>query len=305
MSSSATKPPGGANQAPPPDEQGDGQESSTNGPAPPTQRVLLTAAAPPADAPPAGNAPQTGTARNVGKAAKVEKARKVETALPTGAAKVTAVREMFDAIAGRYEALNTLLSLGMDRGWRHRCLDALELPRGSRVLDVACGTGNLTRELNQRGLRAVGIDLSFGMLRNARANSPFLLAVALSAPLRDASFDGAVSGFALRNLADLGLLMGELARIVRPGGRVSLLDLGQPEQPVLRFGHRLWCDYAVPRLGAMLSDGWAYSYLPRSLAYLPSAPHMSQLMGAAGFVAVEHVLLSGGVSQLYVATRGS
>jgi demethylmenaquinone methyltransferase/2-methoxy-6-polyprenyl-1,4-benzoquinol methylase len=244
-----------------------------------------------------------GEARKVENARKVGKARKVGTGLPTGAAKVMAVREMFDAIAGRYEALNTLLSLGMDRGWRRRCLDALELPPGSRVLDVACGTGNLTREIDQRGLRAVGIDLSLGMLRNARANAPFLLADALSAPLRNASFDGAVSGFALRNMSDLGLLMVELARVIRPGGRVSLLDLGQPEQPVLRLGHRLWCDYAVPRLGALLSDRRAYSYLPRSLAYLPSAPHMSQLMAAAGFVAVEHVLLSGGVSQLYVATR--
>jgi demethylmenaquinone methyltransferase/2-methoxy-6-polyprenyl-1,4-benzoquinol methylase len=223
--------------------------------------------------------------------------------LPTGAAKVKAVRQMFDAIAGRYELVNGIVSLGMDRGWRHRCIDALELPVGSLVLDVACGTGDLCRELDRRLLRPVGVDLSSGMLEHARAPGPLVHADALFSPFRAAAFDGAVSGFALRNVTDLGLLFVELARITRPDGRVSLLDLAEPEAPLLRLGHRLWTNYAVPLVGSALSDAAAYRYLPRSFAYLPPAARVVELLEQAGFGAVQHELLSGGVSQLYIATR--
>ena len=166
--------------------------------------------------------------------------------LPTGAAKVKAVRQMFDAIAGRYELVNGIVSLGMDRGWRNRCIEALELPVGSLVLDVACGTGDLSRELDRRLLRPVGVDLSSGMLAHARSPGPLVHADALFSPLRSAAFDGAVSGFALRNVTDLGLLFVELARVTRPGGRICLLDLAEPEAHLLRLGHRLWTNYAVP-----------------------------------------------------------
>lgn len=223
--------------------------------------------------------------------------------LPEGEEKVRAVRHMFDAIAGRYELVNSIVSLGMDRSWRHRCLDALGLPAGSVVLDVACGTGDLCRELTSRGQAPVGVDLSPGMLSHARTTSPLVLADALRAPFQPAVFDGAVSGFALRNVADLGALFAELARVVRPGGRISLLDLAEPESTVLRLGHHYWSNYAVPFLGSVLSDSEAYHYLPRSLAYLPPAPEMVKLLEDAGFAAVEHERLSGGISQLYVATR--
>jgi demethylmenaquinone methyltransferase / 2-methoxy-6-polyprenyl-1,4-benzoquinol methylase len=225
------------------------------------------------------------------------------TQLPTGPAKVKAVRQMFDAIAGRYELVNGIVSLGMDRGWRHRCIDALELPVGSLVLDVACGTGDLSRELDRRLQRPVGVDLSSGMLAHARAPGPLVHADALSSPFRTAAFDGAVSGFALRNVTDLGLLFVELARITRPGGRISLLDLAEPEAPLLRLGHRLWTNYAVPLVGSVLSDSAAYRYLPRSFAYLPPAARVVELLEQAGFGAVQHELLSGGISQLYIATR--
>jgi demethylmenaquinone methyltransferase/2-methoxy-6-polyprenyl-1,4-benzoquinol methylase len=223
--------------------------------------------------------------------------------LPTGAAKVKAVRQMFDAIAGRYEFVNAVVSLGMDRGWRHRCIDALELPVGSLVLDVACGTGDLCRELDRRLLRPVGLDLSPGMLAHARSPGPLVHADALFSPFRTATFDGAVSGFALRNVTDLGILFVELARITRPGGRVSLLDLAEPEAHLLRLGHRLWTNHAVPVIGSVLSDSAAYRYLPRSLAYLPPPARVVELLEQAGFGAVQHELLSGGVSQLYIATR--
>ena len=223
--------------------------------------------------------------------------------LPTGEEKVRAVRQMFDAIAARYELVNGIVSFGMDRGWRRHCVNALGLPTGSLVLDVACGTGDLCRELAGRDLRPVGVDLSQGMLSHAVAPAPLVLADALFAPFRAACFDGAVSAFALRNVADLGALFDELARVTRPGGRISLLDLAQPEAGLLRFGHRLWSNYAVPLVGAVLSDQAAYQYLPRSFAYLPPAPEVIVRLERAGFCAVEHELLSGGISQVYIATR--
>jgi len=210
---------------------------------------------------------------------------------------------MFDAISARYETLNRIMALGLDRAWRRRCVDALELPAASTVLDVACGTGDLCRELTGRGFHAVGLDLSAGMLAHARTVAPLVMADVLAAPLRPARADGAVSGFALRNMVDLASLFAELARAVRPGGRISLLDLSEPDNPALRAGHRLWSNYAIPLLGAALSDPEAYSYLPRSLAYLPSPSQMVNLLESAGFHAIERVLLSGGICQLYVATR--
>ena len=229
--------------------------------------------------------------------------RRRRATLPTGPEKVKAVRQMFDAISVRYETLNAVVSLGLDRTWRRRCVDALGLPPGSTVLDVGAGTGDLCRELRRRGLQGVGADLSVGMLSHARTNAPLVLADGLAAPFRSACFDGVVSGFVLRNVADLGTLFGELARVTRPDARISLLDLGEPELPVLRFGHHLWCNYAVPFVGSLLSDARAYRYLPNSLAYLPSAEETVTLLEQAGFTAVEHELLSGGISQLFIATR--
>jgi demethylmenaquinone methyltransferase / 2-methoxy-6-polyprenyl-1,4-benzoquinol methylase len=149
----------------------------------------------------------------------------------------------------------------------------------------------------------LGVDLSSGMLAHARSPGPLVHADALFSPFREAAFDGAVSGFALRNVTDLGVLFVELARITRPGGRISLLDLAEPEAHLLRLGHRLWTNYAVPLVGSALSDSAAYRYLPRSFAYLPPAARVVELLEQAGFGAVQHELLSGGISQLYIATR--
>jgi demethylmenaquinone methyltransferase/2-methoxy-6-polyprenyl-1,4-benzoquinol methylase len=216
---------------------------------------------------------------------------------------VRAVRHMFDAIADRYDLVNGIVSFGMDRGWRRRCLEALGLPTGSIVLDVACGTGDLCRELAAHGHQPIGVDLSPGMLSHARTSAPLVLADALAAPFRSVSFDGAVSGFALRNVVDLSALFSELARVLRPGGRISLLDLGEPEAGLLRLGHRFWCTYGVPLVGSLLSDAEAYHYLPRSFAYLPRPAEVVKLLEAAGFEGVQHELLSGGISQLYLGTR--
>lgn len=223
--------------------------------------------------------------------------------LPEGEAKVRAVRSMFDTIAPRYDLVNRVMTFGMDRGWRQTAVSTLNLMPGDRVADVACGTGDLCRDLAAAGYEPVGVDLSAGMLRHARTAAPLVQADALALPFERGALDGAVSGFALRNVVDLPALFAELARAVRPGGRVSLLDVAEPEQPVLRKGHSWYFGHVVPRLGGILSDAAAYRYLPRSMAYLPSPATMLDALRRAGFYAVERRLLSGGITQVLSGTR--
>jgi demethylmenaquinone methyltransferase / 2-methoxy-6-polyprenyl-1,4-benzoquinol methylase len=225
--------------------------------------------------------------------------------LPTGDAKRQAVRGMFDTIAPRYDLVNRLMTFGLDRGWRRRTVGSLTLPPGARVLDVACGTGDLCRDLVATGYRAVGVDLSYGMLAHARTSSPLVQGDALALPMASGVVDGAVSGFALRNFVELPGFFAELARVVRPGGRIALLDVAAPTHPVLRLGHRVYFGHVAPLVGAALSDGDAYRYLPRSVAYLPGTADLLAWLRAAGFDAVERRPLSGGVTQLLTATRGT
>jgi demethylmenaquinone methyltransferase/2-methoxy-6-polyprenyl-1,4-benzoquinol methylase len=214
------------------------------------------------------------------------------------------VRTMFDAIAPRYDLVNRIMTLGMDRGWRRRTIGLLSLAPSSLVLDLACGTGDIARELGAGGFRSVGADLSLGMLAAARpGGAPLVQADATSLPFRDGALDGVLSGFAVRNFADLAGVLAECARILRPGGRIALLDVDTPSSPVLRLGHRAWFTQVVPRLGALLSDGTAYRYLPRSVAYLPPRAELLAIVGAAGFVDVRHHALGGGITQVVTATR--
>ncbi|HLH99265.1 MAG TPA: class I SAM-dependent methyltransferase, partial [Acidimicrobiales bacterium] len=207
--------------------------------------------------------------------------------LPTGPAKRRAVQAMFDTIAPRYDLVNRIMTFGMDRGWRATAVRSLTLGHRAAVIDVACGTGDLCRDLAAAGYRPVGLDLSAGMLGHARTAAPLLQADALAMPLRTGAVDGAVSGFALRNVVDLGALFAELGRAVRPGGRIALLDVATPTNPVLRLGHAAYFGRVVPLVGAALSDAGAYRYLPRSVAYLPEVGHMLALLRQSGFVAVE------------------
>ncbi|MCU1455877.1 MAG: menaquinone biosynthesis methyltransferase [Acidimicrobiales bacterium] len=223
--------------------------------------------------------------------------------LPQGDEKVQAVRSMFDAIAPRYDLVNRIMTFRMDMGWRRRTVRDLDLPPGSAVLDLACGTGDLCRELATRGLRPVGMDLSFGMLAAARTAAPLVQADALRLPVPDGGVDGATCGFALRNFVELAPFFGELGRVVRAGGRVALLEVAEPSNGVLRWGHGVYFGKVVPRIGGLLSDGAAYRYLPKSVAYLPEPAAMLDLLRAAGFARVERRLLSGGIAQLITATR--
>jgi len=228
------------------------------------------------------------------------------TPLPTGEEKTARVRAMFDGIAPRYDLVNRLITLGMDQHWRRRTVRALGLPPGSAVLDLACGTGALGVLATGAGYRVVGADMSPGMLagtRARRARLPAALADAAALPFATASFDGLVCGFALRNFTDLGASLAEAARVLRPGGRICLLEVGAPPRSLLRAGHRVWFHHVVPAIGAALSDPAAYRYLPESVAYLPDERVLRQMLRAAGFSAVGRQLLQGGLSQLLTGTR--
>ena len=223
--------------------------------------------------------------------------------LPQGEEKVQAVREMFDAIAPRYDLVNRLMTFRLDVRWRRRAVAALGLPARSRVADLASGTGDLCAELLRHALRPISIDLSFGMLLADRGGAPRVQADALRLPIPAAALDGVTCGFALRNLLDLGAFFDELARVLRTGGRVALLDVATPSNPFLRWGHGIYFGKVVPKIGGLLSDPAAYRYLPKSVAYLPSPDEMLTALGAAGFDDVTRHLLSGGITQLIVATR--
>ena len=223
--------------------------------------------------------------------------------LPQGEEKVRAVRSMFDAIAPRYDLVNRVMTFRMDVAWRTRTVRELGLPDGSLVADLACGTGDFCRELQKQGLRPIGFDLSFGMLAAARTSAPLAEADALALPVPDSSLDGITCGFALRNLVELDGFFAELARTVRPGGRIAILEVAEPPNRFLRWGHSIYFGSIVPKVGGLLSDPSAYQYLPKSVAYLPEPGVMLQRLADAGFVQVERQLLSVGISQLITATR--
>src|SRR4051812_24473457 len=147
---------------------------------------------------------------------------------------------MFDAIAPRYDLVNRVMTFCLDTRWRRRAVTALGLPAGALVLDLAAGTGDLCRDLTSAGHRPVGVDLSFGMLAAARTDAPLVQADAPPVPVPDAPADGVPCGFALRNFVELGPFLDELARVVRPGGRIALLEVAEPERAVLRWGHGVY-----------------------------------------------------------------
>ena len=223
--------------------------------------------------------------------------------LPEGDDKVQAVRSMFDAIAPRYDLVNRVMTFRMDVGWWKRTVRRLQLGPGSVVLDLACGTGDFCRELAAYDLVPIGADLSFGMLAAGHSGAPLVQADILRLPVPDASVDGVTCGFALRNLVELEGFFAELARVVRPGGRVAILEVAEPPNPVMRWGHGVYFGKVVPRIGGWLSDPAAYRYLPRSVAYLPPAADMLAMLRRSGFADAAHAELSGGITQLLGGTR--
>jgi len=210
---------------------------------------------------------------------------------------------MFDTIAPRYDLLNRVMTFRLDVRWRRKAIRELALAPGSLVLDLASGTGDMCIDLAKLGQRPVSVDFSFGMLAADRSGAPRVQADITRLPVPDGAVDGATCGFALRNLVDLDAFFAELGRVVRPGGRIALVDVDTPRNPVMRWGHGVYFGKVVPRIGGAISDRAAYSYLPRSVAYLPAAEVMVASLQRAGFADARHVQLSGGITQLLTGTR--
>jgi demethylmenaquinone methyltransferase / 2-methoxy-6-polyprenyl-1,4-benzoquinol methylase len=223
--------------------------------------------------------------------------------LPQGDEKRDAVRDMFDAIAPRYDLVNRVMTFRLDVRWRRRTVDALRLPTGSLVLDLASGTGDLCVDVREAGHRPISVDLSMGMLRADHSGAPRVQADIVTLPVPAGRADGVTCGFALRNLVALEPFFAELARVIRPDGRIALLDVGVPPNRLVRWGHGVYFGKVVPRIGGLLSDAAAYRYLPRSVAYLPEPSELLAMLRRAGFADAGHQLLSAGITQLFHGTR--
>jgi len=223
--------------------------------------------------------------------------------LPQGDAKAKVVQNMFDAIAPRYDLVNRIMTFRLDTRWRKIAVRKLALTRGARVLDLASGTGDLCINLRKAGLHPLSFDMSFGMLAADHSNAPRVQADILRLPIATQSVDGVTCGFALRNLVDLNVFFHEIARVTKSGGRIALLDVSTPTNPVIRWGNSVYFGKVVPRIGGLLSNRAAYNYLPKSVAYLPAPEQLVRMLQDAGFEHVRHEQLSGGLTQLMHATK--
>jgi demethylmenaquinone methyltransferase/2-methoxy-6-polyprenyl-1,4-benzoquinol methylase len=228
--------------------------------------------------------------------------------LPEADEKAAVVRTMFDRIAPSYDRMNRIITLGFDQRWRRSLVETLDVGSDDSVLDLACGTGDFALMARARGARVVGLDFAGAMLAAARERCPSGVALvrgdALRLPLASGSVSVAVSGFALRNFVAIPPVLAELARVLRPGGRVGLLEVDEPRSSVLRLGHGLYFRRVVPAIGALLSDGRAYAYLPASASYLPEGDGLRDMLEAAGFRSVEKRSHLGGAAQSITAVRG-
>jgi demethylmenaquinone methyltransferase / 2-methoxy-6-polyprenyl-1,4-benzoquinol methylase len=212
---------------------------------------------------------------------------------------------MFDRIAPVYDAMNRVMTAGLDRRWRRITVEQV-VRKGDRVLDACCGTGDLALAARSRGADVVGLDFSEAMLDRARAKSneiEWVRGDVLALPFDDASFDAVTVGFGVRNVDDLKAGLGELRRVLRPGGRVGILEITRPRGALAPF-YRLWFDRVVPALGRVLPGGAAYTYLPASVRRFPGPEELASLLGAAGFEAVRFRLFAGGIVALHVAEAG-
>jgi demethylmenaquinone methyltransferase / 2-methoxy-6-polyprenyl-1,4-benzoquinol methylase len=224
------------------------------------------------------------------------------------------VRGMFDRISGVYDAMNSAMTAGLHHRWRERTVDRVALSHGESALDVCCGTGDMTLELRRRvGAqgRVTGCDFSEAMLELARRKAAregfddieFEPADALALPYDDDSFDAVTVGFGVRNLADIDRGLGEMARVLRPGGRAGILEITQPRRPPLSTFFSLWFDRAVPLLGELAGDAAAYAYLPRSVKSFPAPQRLAAKLDAAGFERVRYTILAGGIIAIHSGVK--
>jgi demethylmenaquinone methyltransferase / 2-methoxy-6-polyprenyl-1,4-benzoquinol methylase len=222
----------------------------------------------------------------------------------TGRLAPDAVREMFDRIAPVYDFMNRAMSLGLDRRWRRLTAGAVVRP-GERVLDVCCGTGDLALADREAGGRVVGLDFSKRMLARAREKSDEIEWVegdAAALPFADGEFDAVTVGFGIRNLEDMERGLNELARVLRPGGKLGCLEITRP-RGLLRPLFRAWFDVLVPLVGKLLPGGRAYTYLPASVRRFPGPEELATAFQGAGFTDVRWQLLGGGIVALHTARK--
>ena len=214
------------------------------------------------------------------------------------------VRGMFDRIAPVYDAMNRVMTAGLDRAWRRLTVEAVVQP-GDRVLDACCGTGDLALAAEREGGAVTGLDFSPKMLERARRKSETITWVEgdlLELPFEDGSFDAATVGFGVRNVADLEAALAELRRVLRPGGRLAILEITQP-RGLLRPFFSLWFDRIVPLLGKVLPGGRAYTYLPASVRRFPGAEELVSLLERTGFQHVRVRLLGGSIVALHTGVK--
>jgi demethylmenaquinone methyltransferase/2-methoxy-6-polyprenyl-1,4-benzoquinol methylase len=210
---------------------------------------------------------------------------------------------MFDRIAPVYDAMNRLMTAGLDRRWRREA--AAVVRPGDRVLDICCGTGDLALAAADAGGKVTGIDFSEPMLERARAKAPGIEWVsgdALALPFGDGAFDAVTIGFGLRNLADIEQGLAEMRRALKPGGRVAILEITRPRGVLAPF-YRFWFDGVIPLAGKVLPGGAAYSYLPASVRRFPGPEDLARALEGSGFGAVSYRLLAGGIVALHVGER--
>jgi demethylmenaquinone methyltransferase/2-methoxy-6-polyprenyl-1,4-benzoquinol methylase len=223
----------------------------------------------------------------------------------TGRLAPDAVRTMFDRISPVYDAMNRTMTLGLDQRWRRAAARAVVRP-GDRVLDACCGTGDLAVAAQAAGGTVTGLDFSDRMLERACGKSGEIVWVegdALAIPFGDGTFDAATVGFGARNLDDLERGLAELRRVLRPGGRLAILEITQPRGLLEPF-YRLWFDRLVPLLGRVLPGGSAYTYLPASVRRFPGPEELAELLRSAGFEDVRWRLFAGGIVALHIGVAG-
>ena len=212
------------------------------------------------------------------------------------------VRAMFDRIAPVYDAMNRTMTAGLDRRWRRLTAEAV-VHEGDTVLDACCGTGDLAIAAAKAGGTVTGLDFSEPMLARARKKAPELKWIRgdlMALPFEGESFDSATVGFGVRNVDELGTALAELRRVLRPGGRVGILEITRPRGALAPF-YRFWFDRVVPLLGKLLPGGSAYTYLPASVRRFPGPEELAELIAAAGFREVRFRLFAGSIVALHTA----